>query len=426
MLLAALAMAALPGETSALNLASFVDAEVDCPIRRYGGRDVPMCDLAPGAKRALAACYARVSTWAGDRDIPCRLTIPSGGPYYLGETIEVCHSVQIDARGAKILTAPGVTAFRFLGFAACQASGRPKAGASSLDGVTLLPVSATATTARAYGVEAEAPVVLEDLVINGYTQGVRISAGANRAPASNANRWRIVGARIGGSLHAGIWVDGPDTNVGVAIQTSATGNCLQAAALSALGPCAETVDGSFLGSTWIASSTAYAEALPAQPTSFLLGDSANSRSVCVGCYAEDPAVGLAGTNTNVIAGKSAWSATNAPSVYQGARITALSLLGADGLAELRLGTLSGGGALTLAPVGQPSTPAADKPRELRFKYEVSTKSWRLDIGNSNAAVAARIGAAQNALGGLGGFVLRPTTGLVYLGASTQVVQGRAP
>lgn len=423
MLAALLAVVGLPGETPAFDVAAFVDVEADCPVRRYGGRNVALCDLSPAARRALEACYARVSTWAGDRDLPCRLDLPSG-TFFAGETIEACHEAHINGPETKLLTAAGRTGVRFLGFGACLASGRPKGAGGSLVGVTLLPFSVTPTTARAYGVEAEAPVVLEDLTISGYTQGIRISAGAKRSPPSNANRWRIVGGRVSGSLHAGISIDGPDTNVGVAIQPSSTGNCLRAADLASLGACAQTVDGSLLGSTWIAASAAYAERVEPIATSFILGDSENSRSVCVGCYSEDPSIGIAESNVNVIAGKSVWSSANAPSIYQGQRMTALSLLGADGLAELRLGTLSGGGALTLLPVGQPSSPAAEKPRELRLKYEVSGGFWRLDVGNSNAAVPLRIGAKQNALGGLGSLILRPSTGLVYLGGSAQVVQGR--
>lgn len=102
-LIALLLAAALPGEAPTFDVAAYVDTEVDCPVRRYGGRDEALCDLAPAAERALAACYARVSAWAGDRDIPCDFKWPTG-LFVLSRTIEACHAVRFVGYGTKILT----------------------------------------------------------------------------------------------------------------------------------------------------------------------------------------------------------------------------------------------------------------------------------------------------------------------------------
>lgn len=426
MMMLALLLSALPGEQPSFDVAAFVDTEVDCPVRRYGGRDEAFCDLAPAAERALAACYARVSTWAGDRDIPCDFEWPTG-TFVLSRTVEACHAVRFRGYGTKILTLGEITPIYFVGHVACTASGRPKATGSEISGIILQPFAATSTNTITYGILAEAPLEIGRVQIRGgYTQGIRISAGSGRSPASLANRWRLDGVSVQGAHHVGVWVDGEDTNVGLALGASSAGNCLKAAPLAAsLGPCAEIHEGSFLGSTWIAAHAAYAESLhPNVPVPYVMGDSGNSRSVCIGCYAEDPGVGVVANNANILGGKSVWSGFP---IIQGTVFRAAEFTNDNDPSNTvtlglgRLATGSGvGWALSAAGWSGGTT--------LRLKVDRGLNAYRLDVGNLGSAQALRIGANSSAIGGAGGVILRPNNTLpnVYLNTTGYIVQRQVP
>lgn len=426
MMILALLLSVLPGEQPAFDVAAFVDTEVDCPVRRYGGRDEAFCDLAPAAERALAACYARVSTWAGDRDVPCDFEWPTG-TFVLSRTVEACHAVRFRGYGTKILTLGEITPIYFMGHAACTASGRPKATGSEISGIILQPFAATSTNTITYGILAEAPLEIGRVQIRGgYTQGIRISAGSGRSPASLANRWRLDGVSVQGAHHVGVWVDGEDTNVGLALGASSAGNCLKAAPLAAtLGPCAEIHEGSFLGSTWIAAHAAYAESLhPNVPVPYMMGDSGNSRSVCIGCYAEDPGVGVVANNANILGGKSVWSGFP---IIQGTVFRAAEFTNDNDPANtvtLGLGRLATG----LGSVFSVQANGWSGGTALRLKVDRPTFSYRLDVGNLNSAQALRIGANSSAIGGAGGVILRPNNTLpnVYINTTNYVVPRQAP
>lgn len=426
MMILALLLSVLPGEKPAFDVAAFVDTEVDCPVRRYGGRDEPMCDLAPAAERALAACYARVSTWAGDRDVPCDLDWPTG-TFVLSRTVEACHSVRFRGYGTKLLTLGEITPMYFVGHAACTASGRPKATGSAISGIILQPFAATSTNTITYGILAEAPLEIDRVQIRGgYTQGIRISAGSGRSPASLANRWRLDGVSVQGAHHVGVWVDGEDTNVGLALGASSAGNCLKATPLAAsLGPCSEIHEGSFLGSTWIAAHAAYAEALhPNVPVPYIMGDSGNSRSVCIGCYAEDPGVGVVANNANILGGKSVWSGFPIiqGTVFRGAEFTNDN--DPANIVTLGLGRLATGSGVGFAL----SAAGWSGGTTLRLKVDRGLNAYRLDVGNLGSAQALRIGANSSAIGGAGGVILRPNNTLpnVYLNTTGYIVPRQVP
>lgn len=420
-------MAALPGEAATLHVSELVDQALDCKVRPYGGQSRTLCDLAPATRRALAACELRVTAWAGDRNVPCQVEIPTG-LYFWGSTVEVCHTVHLNFHGAKLLTAAGVTPIRLLGFGACQAAGRPNAGPSRVVDVLMQPFSATGTVARAYGIEAAAPLRAERVhILGGFTQGIRIVANATAEPPSaraNANGWSLLNVVVQGSLHAGVWVDGPDTNVGSGVRVGSTSNCGRAANLASMGPCADIMDGSFLGCTWSSASTGYAEddITKAVYPGIILGDSANSRSVCLGCYIEGGyGGGQAAAVTNVLGGIGGWVGPG--NRLEGNRISGLESVGSDGLVSIKLGSLTGGGALTLTPIGDSGS------YPLRFKYVLSSSSFVADVGNLGAAQVLRIGAkAATPSLGLGGLLLRPNASMpnVFINTTGQIVQRQTP
>ena len=435
----------------------------ECKIRRYGGKDKYWCDIAPAFKRALIECRDQADqSWDATKGSTCYLVVQPG-TYYVGSTIQICGSNLIEFRGARLRSAKNSGAIRFRGFAECQSLGYSKPGLSDMSGLDIEPFAqASSATVAIFGVEAAAPVNLRTTKIYGYTQGIRIDAGATRVGilASLANRWHLDSVQVQESTHAGIFVDGSDANVGVGVGVSSTGSCKNATLINAarataglfpLGKCADVADQEFLGSSFLALHTGYAKdalgtvpppnATPSQKAAaeaddvnfpgILLGEDANSRSVCIGCYAEAWSVptatadNLAQKNTNVVGGIARW--TSGP-VIQGYTHAGFESLSPDGSLWLRAGVLTGGGALTLAPqsVGGVALPTGTQP--LRFKYEIAQHAIRADVANVNTAIALRLGVGPLALGGLAGLVLEPTNAQknVYLNNSGFILQRLVP
>lgn len=424
MLMLSLLLALLPNERPTIDVSSYV-LDTECVQRgSYGGRNEVLCDLAPALNRALLECYEDAGTWVGTVDVGCKLVVPRG-LFYIGSTVEFCHRGSIEFQGGKVFSAPNVTPFNFVGFQRCRDSNLPSAGPWEVDELYMRPYGVTSTVTDAFGIEAHSPVRLRDVHLMAYTQGVHIHANATAdevAARANANGYSLENVTVQTSLHAGIHVDGPDVNVGVGVRVGSTSNCKQANNLVArLGPCADIFDGSFLGDTWVAASTGYAQdALGAVYPGIVLGDSANSRSVCVGCYIEGGyGGGQVAAVANVVGGIGGWSGPG--NRLEGNRISALEATSPDGLLRVRLGANTGGGAFSLVPVGSGTYP-------LRWKYEATTGAVRLDVGNLNSAVVYRVGATSSALGGLGGYVLRPTSGLlnVYLNNANNIISRQAP
>jgi hypothetical protein len=420
---------ALPYEAPIYQLRDYVNETTDCVQRgSYGGQTPVLCDIAPALQAAIDECEASVSSWAGDQDVPCRIEgMP--GLFYWGSKVTVCHTIDIDLKSAKIMTADAVSPIEFRGFGECLADNRPSAGASRLANAMFRRYS-TATPATVIAIEVHAPVKIEKVSILGYTQGILVYANAATTQPlvsrANANGWRLQDVTVQASLHAGVWVDGPDTNVGLSLRTGATSNCKQGSSLEGtLGTCADIFDGSYLGSTWIASATGYAKDTTTNAVfpGLVMGDSANSRSVCVGCYVESGyGGGVVALHANAVGGIGSWEGDG--NVLQGHRISGLEAVGADGLVSVQLGLLTGGGALTLTPVGQSGT------YPLRFKYDVDSTNYLLNVGNVNYAHALSIGAKASSNGslGLGSLVLRPSTVAVdvLLNNGGTVVSGEAP
>lgn len=418
---------ALPYEAPIYQIRDYVNETTDCVQRAsYGGQTPVLCDIAPALQAAIADCEASVSSWAGDQDVPCRIEgMP--GLFYWGSKVTVCHTIDIDLKGAKVMTADAISPIEFRGFGECQVDNRPSAGASRLANAMFRRYS-VATPATVIAVEVHAPVKIERVSILGYTQGILVYANAATTQPlisrANANGWRLQDVTVQSSLHAGVWINGPDTNVGLSLRTGATSNCKQGSSLEAtLGTCADIFDGSYLGSTWIASATGYAKDTSTNAVfpGLVMGDSANSRSVCVGCYVESGyGGGVVAVHANVVAGIGNW--TGDGNVLQGHRISGLEAVGADGLVSVQLGVLTGGGALTLTPIGQSGT------YPLRFKYDVGTTNFLLNVGNVNYAHALSIGAKATSNGslGLGSLVLRPSTVAtdVLLNNSSTIVAGQ--
>lgn len=426
MMILALIVALLPGEKPVYRLSDYVQEATDCAKRgSYGGQNRVLCDLAEPLKRALADCFASVSTWTGDADVQCEIEGPSG-LFYWASSVDLCHGGRLDLGSAKIFSAIGVTPIVGPGFQACRDRGL-KSGKWEIANATMRPYGTATSTVVTRGLDLKGPHRVRNVTLHDYVQGIRIVANAEAEPAAaraNANNWALELVQIQGAKHAGIWIDGPDTNVGFALKIGVTSSCKRASEWPELGACADIHDGSFLGCTWVATATGYAkdEITGVVYPGIILGDSGNSRSVCVGCYIEGGyGGGLAAGTTNVVGGIGSWSGGG--NRLEGNRISGLEAFGSDGLASLKLGSLTGGGALTITPLNDPGS------YPLRLKYVPASSSFVVDVANIGSAQVLRIGAKSTTPTlGLGGLLIRPNAALpnVFLNTTGYILQRQVP
>lgn len=396
--------ASVPGRRSVFELTDEIDVTADCPARKVKGRPTPICDLGPAFTRTFQKCEAELT----EARMGCVITV-APGTYELRRSIQVCrpHVIRGAGGGAfspatHVYTPDGMTAFRFAPFAECKKQKAPGAAGAELTHLALEAYANTSTTPF-YGLSLGEKVIVEHVWVRRYTQGIRINAGARRKgdEASNANAWWLADVWVDQSAHSGIHLDGPDTNAGLALRPVVTSNCRDAARFQKqLGPCANLYSGDFLGSTFIAGQTASARDLRTGETypGYVLGDSANSRSVCVGCYAEgDQRPSTLAKNANAFGGLATWSGAG---WFIGPQIGGLSLLNdrdPKNQVRLNLGNLAAPGTfLELTPVG-----SEDFRWPLRLRLDPGAQAFRFDVGGLNDAVPLLIGAAKSDALGLG-------------------------
>ncbi len=306
-------------------------------IRQLAGCTTGICDITTAMENALAACD--LNPPVDNNRAGCMFHIPAG-EYLLTNTVKLCrqHLVYGDGGegwGARTLIhiAPERTGIHFGAYGDCGGGGAAWAEVRDLGLVSdpLLtgaeacapeengePPSGCVPTNH-FGVHMNASGRLEGVYIRGFTQGVRISADHTRNDCSvfegctsNANLWRMDSLRIERSDHAGVYVVGGDANAGLAQLVDTSENCIDPSSYVAdWGECAETVDTSFLGNTWVASHTNFDPASTPHSGYIIAGDS--NRSTLLGPYAErypdiygSPLNELA-TNSISLGGTSNWN-----------------------------------------------------------------------------------------------------------------------
>ena len=427
MILYTLLVSFLPGQTTIPDdITSLVAVAQDCAIRRVGGRDIELCDLAPAFGRAADLARQIPDGWLdwGQRT-GGHLRIPAG-QWWLSHRVDLCQSWHVEGTGPGGMAAPtriyvphSSGGFRQAPYGWCESQGLGQGGASLIERLALIEATgttATPTTAPVYGVEINGGLHLRGVYIRGFVQGVRVSADHNRIPASNANGWRLTDVRIEHSEHAGLSVSGGDANTGLALAPNTVVTCKRGSAWKPLlGDCAPQVYQDYLGSTIVgahASNSNDENSGENFPNYRFTGNS--QRSVCLGCYSESDAV------RPVNAPFTTWIGGIANPIgglyLRGPLASALSISNAgdpSNAVTLRMGALaSAGTALEIVPSGGLMT------QPLRLKAEQGTRSWRLDVANLNSAVALRIGGATAAVGGYGG-VTAPKG--IRLGVSNKLV-----
>lgn len=245
-----------PGVRHTYELSNFLKPE-DC--------DAKSCDIYPAWTQVMSICEPEVGAPPGQGErVGCVITL-APGVYRLSQTLRWCrghifrgsgggHWNAATAIHVAKNTSAIVTKFAYecdaldLGFGADAAQ------------ITDLALISDGNTGAAptYGIQVEnAFNLMQNLWIRGFTANIFISADVTRKPSTNANGWRIINVTVDQAEHAGIIVKGGDSNVGLADAFNSASNCAKASKWEAiLGRCANVIDHSFLGCTWIAAHTA--------------------------------------------------------------------------------------------------------------------------------------------------------------------------
>jgi hypothetical protein len=131
-------------------------------------------------------------------------------------------------------------------------------GGAELSNLTIRRDPTSALTGTWVAVEAHASIVLTDLTLSGFDQGVLIH-GNVLSGYGNANGWRANGVGINGMAHRGWEVRGADANAGSAVGLVVANTCQTAGAWNEATPdaCAGLIDDSFLGNHYAGVSVQY-------------------------------------------------------------------------------------------------------------------------------------------------------------------------
>ncbi|MBK8013237.1 MAG: hypothetical protein IPK13_18015 [Deltaproteobacteria bacterium] len=310
----------------------------------------------------------------------CRIALPRG-LHVLSRPIDLCPTVKLvgdgaDSVGTAVKTEGFFTAFHLLPYAACRSLGFPWHGHVRIEGLQVVGRGSGTSTIPAYGIHAENVFRLRDVQTQGFTVGLHVDADVKRKTrkAGNANGWRVDDFRAQKAEHAGVWIHGGDTNVGLWMAGGASRNCLRASKWTPIlkVECAGVVEASFLGTTLINVSTATnwehkpncrvakVRCLARKFPGFRFA-SRNQRSVCLGCYTEiDQEVSLLSPQSIAVGGLSGWSGRGLR--ISGQRVNGLVVSNAQdptNVTTLRLGNAQNvpGSALTItsnadmAPLG---------------------------------------------------------------------------
>jgi hypothetical protein len=313
----------------------------------------------------------------------------SEGDCALRKTIRYCKPTVVHGEGialTRLHVVTGTTAFEFARGPRCPKKS-PGAGRSLIEGLSIQSPGVVTSTIPTFGIKVLARMNIEHVETVGFVQGIRIDGHAV-SQGTNANAWRMTSIHVKNAQHAGVYIDGPDVNVGLTLGAEVYANCSRANRWEAtLGPCAGYFDSSFLGSVHVAvlgDLQIDRDTGKAHPAHWFEGDSQFSE--CYGCYNEGSIPSKISQNTMVIGGLINIDGEGLR--FGGTVMSGLEVKNHRDPANpvsVRLGTRT-----SLGTGLEVRTDARTGNNILRFKYEPSRKAWRLDINNLNALIVFRI------------------------------------
>jgi hypothetical protein len=209
---------------------------------------------------------------------------------------------------------------------------------------------------------------IRNCTVAGFREhGIYIFGNAGGTPSTNTNNWRIDTVRSMRNSNCGLYVDGPDSNAGVAVGLDCSSNDIG------------IFDSSFLGNTYVGCHTA----------SNRVGyktDNANAANMFIGCYSENGETHELEVPAQVIGGTLAWYQFNLGtniSWFDGRLASPIVTQTTDKRAELALGPAYGVGNMVFGLKDYDETSGA-----YPFRLKHVTGGFILDHSNDQTALFA--------------------------------------
>lgn len=379
-------------------------------------------DWALAIERAQLYCY---NQFGGG----CTIELTCGYTYTIKTTIDGCTPMRltgcaVNDTGSEIATnAAGVTGIHLRYREQCPDATIYAHGKWEIDHIRLTGVVNGVDYSA--GIRADVPFHAHDMYIEKFTQGIRIVDSVDYTPPSNCNLWRMENVRIEMCEHAGMFLQGGDSNAGLANAVNTSQNCRNAAVWNeALKPsvcvstpsdptcaatyaCAGVLDHSFLGNTYTAMHAATNRDITPNPDvyypAFVFANT-TSRSVCVGCYSESgQPPSWVSVYSNVLGGIAPWVGDG--SIIRGGNFNRIAVVNdsdANNSVTVKMGNSEGSGVIMHVD------PASSSVYPLRLKLTTSTKLYSADLANLSAYGLFRVvGYTGAALGSVASVDLRP-------------------
>jgi len=275
-------------------------------------------DYISGSMTLADAMYVIQST-AGLCDLGCTVRL-SPKTYVISNEITICRQVRLVGAGgygpaaATLIESDGPVAIRVAFQDTCSQRGLGRDGrATTIEHIGFRNKRPAGQAAA--GIMVEARTSIEHVWLRDYTHGIRVDAGVARTGgidaggievggATNANISSIYAVRVDSSHHAGLYIDGPDANGVTILASDFNSNCRSRHVYDSIyGPCANVVEMSFLGNTYVGTHLATTNGAGIQLRTE--GD-ANSRNSFVGTYMEGFSGNL-GPNDTAFGGIGNWT-----------------------------------------------------------------------------------------------------------------------
>lgn len=347
-----------------------------------------ICNISPAIDRTLAVADL-VPTPVGMRPQGSKIHLPCG-EFQISKPIDVHREHTITGCGGAGWGAP--TLLRSM--TSTHAIVIRTSGAWAILQDFGIRTDLPSETSDRHGIKAEGRAFIDRVYIRGFVHGYH-AVGWAVGNHTNINGGALTGLRIEGTEHAGIYIDGPDSNA-ILFQAIDIGSaCQKASKWVALGPCAGIFESSFLGNTFVATQVAGTKEGTAPMPGYNFDSNGNQRSTCVGCYSEiDNAPGIMSVNTDILGGIGQWTGPGLR--LEGVRASSLRVWGVSspaGTPELLLGAAGGlPGTVLMATPPQIANPLVPPNATLRLRLGTATgkRGWYWDMAGLGIGVSQRV------------------------------------
>lgn len=152
------------------------------------------------------------------------------GDCFTDRHIEYCSPTDLIGEGetrTKLTVVGGISGVSFLRGDRCKGRGIGGSTRNTLTRLSLISPGIVYTSTPTFGVELRANTVVDRVSTQGFVHGFDVYGNIVK-DGTHANYFDLRRITATGAMHAGVWIQGPDTNVGTVIGVTASSNCREA------------------------------------------------------------------------------------------------------------------------------------------------------------------------------------------------------